>query len=74
MANIDWIRLTDMVILATVVFLILYNIAAGLGGGCHATISARMQYHGYRFPIVVGVVVGVVCHWWWPVFGGSGTP
>jgi hypothetical protein len=64
----NWPALTDRVILAAVVLLILYNVVAGTLGGGAATISARMQHLGYRFPIVVGAAFGVLCHWWWPVF------
>ena len=59
---------TDYVILGVVVLLIIYNVVAGVLGGGEATISARMQHHGYRFPIIAGAVFGVACHWFWPVF------
>lgn len=65
----EWCRITDYVVLAAVVVLVLYNVAAGVMGGGEATISARMQHHGSRFPIIVGLAFGVLCHWWWPVFG-----
>jgi hypothetical protein len=65
----DWPTITDRVILFAAVALILYNVVAGVMGGGSATISARMQFHGYRFPILVGAAFGLLCHWWWPVFG-----
>lgn len=65
----DLTTITDRVILLTVVALVLYNVVIGVLGGGPATISARMQHHGYRYPIIVGLAFGLLCHFWWPVFG-----
>lgn len=65
----DLTTITDRVILLTVVALVLYNVVIGVLGGGPATISARMQHHGYRYPIIVGLALALCSHWWWPVFG-----
>lgn len=65
---LNWPTITDRVILFTTVVLILYNIVACLLGGAEATLSARIQFHGYRFPVIPLAIGGVVCHWFWPIF------
>lgn len=64
----DWPVLTDRVILGTTVFLAIYTIVATVCGGGPASISARMQHHGYRAPMIVGAWFALGAHWWWSVY------
>jgi hypothetical protein len=70
----DLRTLTDYVIVATATLLALYDVVIRIVGGNEATLSARMQVHGYRWPIIVGAVCGLVCHCWWPVWSSQVRP
>lgn len=74
MHNLDWCRLTDLVILGAVVSLVLYNLIAGVCGGGVATISARMQHYSPRYPVIPMVVGMLAAHWFWNVFGLRSDP
>lgn len=62
-------RLTDAVIVATVVFLVAYNVAIASIAGSSATISVRLQMHACRFP-EIAFIFGALCgHWFWKIHG-----
>jgi hypothetical protein len=65
----DWPVLTDRVIFFAVVSLLLYNVVAGVMGGGTATISARLQHHAVRYPVIPFAIGMLAGHWVWPVFG-----
>src|SRR5262245_13731899 len=65
----DLAVLTDRVIIGVTVAPILYDVTVGVLSGGGAPISVRLQHHAARFPIITGVIFGLVCHWFWPVRG-----
>lgn len=67
----DWTAVTDRVLIATVVGLCLYDVAARVFGGNEATISARLQLHGHRWPIIVGAIGLIIGHIFWPVWSSG---
>lgn len=64
----EWCTVTDRVIVAMVAVIALYDIAACLLGGGEATISARLQHHATRYPVIPLVAGMLVGHVFWNVF------
>jgi hypothetical protein len=65
----DFCRATDFVILAAILALVAWNVFAGIAGGGDATISARLQHHATRYPVIPMAIGMLAAHWCWPVFG-----
>jgi hypothetical protein len=65
----DWPAVTDRVIIGVTALVVAYDVIAVLVGGGDASISARLQHHAVRYPVIPFAIGGICMHVFWPVFG-----
>lgn len=63
----DWCRLTQMIMVTTVVLLVLYDVVARVFGGNDATISYQLMEASKKWPIIPAAIGLLVGHWFWQI-------
>lgn len=62
-----WRTATEYLIIANVVLVALYDVAARVWGGPEATISVVLYDATRAWPVIALAAGAIVAHIWWPV-------
>jgi len=60
-------NLTEIILLSTVAFLLIYDFLAYASKGFYSTISYALYSNGMLRPIIAVLVGIVIGHVWWPI-------